>query len=161
MKKILSVMLVIALAFAIAGCSTKKTNLTMGESLKEEFLNLAKEETNPLTIAEALAKNEVIKFSPMTVEIAEGYLPGFDADEIKDFESGASFGPMIGSIPFVGYIFALAEDANADEFISMLEANANLRWNVCVSADEMHTAKSGNLVFFVMSPLSMEEEAAE
>ena len=161
MKKIVSILLVMAVILACAGCSEKKTNLTVGETLKAEFLEIAKNETEPLAIAEKLAGNEVIEFMPMTVEIEEGYLAGFDADEIRGFESGAIFGPMIGSIPFIGYIFSLGEDANVDEFVSMLEANANLRWNVCVSADEMHTAKSGNLVFFLMSPLSMEQENPE
>ncbi len=161
MKKILSVLLIMALVLAFSGCAGKKANLTVGETLKAEFLEISKNESEPLAIAEKLAANPVIQFMPMTVEIEEGYLAGFDADEIRGFEKGAIFGPMIGSIPFIGYIFSLGEDANVDEFISMLEANANLRWNICVSADEMHTAKNGNLVFFLMSPLSMEEENTE
>ncbi len=162
MKKILAIALVLVMTLAFAGCGEKKNeNLTMGETLKEQFLTLAKNETDPLVIAEELSKNEVITFAPMTVEIEEGYLAGFSVDEIRGFEKGAIFGPMIGSIPFVGYIFSLGKEADVDEFVTMLEENANLSWNVCVTADETHTAKSGNLVFFLMSPLSMEEEPIE
>lgn len=71
------------------------------------------------------------------------------------------FGPIISTIPFVGYIFTLAEDADVDAFVTLLKDNANLRWNICTEADELTVEKSGNTVFFLMSPLSLEDDAAE
>ena len=33
----------------------------------------------------------------------------------------------------------------------------NLRWNICVEAEEMVTSRKDNIVFFVMSPLNFSE----
>ena len=63
---------------------------------------------------------------------------------------------MIGSIPFVGYVFELEDASSVDSFISTLKDNADLRWNICVAADEMVTGSVGNKVFFVMCPTSLE-----
>ena len=39
-----------------------------------------------------------------------------------------------------------------------LKANANLRWNICTTADEMVAGSVGNKVFFVMCPTEFTEE---
>ncbi len=110
-----------------------------------------------LAIAEKLVANPVIKFAGGAMSVEEGYLTGFDNTEIKGFKSGAMFAPMIGTIPFVGYVFELESADKASAFISTLKSNANLRWNICTTADEMVATSVGNKVFFVMSPLSFEE----
>jgi len=67
------------------------------------------------------------------------------------------FAPMMGTIPFVGYVFTLDEGADVEAFMKMLEDNANLRWNVCTEAEEMTVENEGNVVFFLMSPKAFEE----
>ena len=67
------------------------------------------------------------------------------------------FGPMMGSIAFVGYIFDLPEDADVDAFVTGLKDNANPRWQICVTADETIVEVSGDKVFFLMSPLTLEQ----
>jgi hypothetical protein len=108
-------------------------------------------------LANALITNPAIKFMGGAMPVEEGLLSGFDNTEIKGFKSGAVFMPMIGSIPFVGYVFELENEADVSGFISNLKSNANLRWNICVAADEMVTGSVGNKVFFVMCPTSLEE----
>ena len=83
-----------------------------------------------------------------TMPVEEGYLAGFEV-EIKGFQKGVSFGPMVGTIPFVGYIF---ETDTPDELVATLENEHKLNWNICTSADKMFVQKKGNYVFFVMSP---------
>ena len=162
-KKILALVLALCLVFTFAACTKTEENLTLGGTLKKHFVEITDGgETDPYAIAEVLMTNEVIKFAPMVMEIEPGtFLQGFSLDEVTGFEKGAMFGPMIGSIPFIGYIFSLSEDADVDGFIATLTENADLRWNICVSADEMHTEKVGTTVFFLMSPLSLEEDTAE
>lgn len=132
-------------------------NETFGETLHLDFLTRMDEapDQTALELAEAISSNPMIQFAPMTMEVEPGYLPGFDAD-ITGFTEGATFSPMIGSIPFVGYIFKLDEGADVDAFIDTLTANHNLRWNVCVEAEQMIADHVGNTVFFVMCPLSAE-----
>ncbi len=95
-------------------------------------------------------------FGPVVMPVEEGFLTGFDNVEIKGFKEGAMFAPMIGTIPFVGYVFTMDDAAAAIELSTLLEENANPRWNICTEADEMFTTVSGNKVFFVMSPSSFE-----
>ena len=108
-------------------------------------------------IADTLLTNSVIQFMGGSVPVEQGLLSGFGNAEITGFEEGVMFAPMIGSIPFVGYVFDLADDTDAAAFVKTLESNADLRWNICVEADEMVSGVSGDKVFFVMSPLSFEE----
>jgi len=65
--------------------------------------------------------------------------------------------PMMGSIAFVGYVFELEDGADVSAFINNLRSSANMRWNICVEAEEMVTGSVGNKVFFVMCPKTLEE----
>jgi len=130
---------------------------TLGKALLADFKNKAASGMGAAEIAEALLQNPAIKFSGGAMPVEEGLLSGFDNAEIKGFKSGCMFAPMIGSIPFVGYVFELENAADASGFIANLKNNANLRWNICVEAEEMITGSVGNKVFFVMCPKSLEE----
>ena len=130
---------------------------TVGQTLLSAFKKSATNSSSALSIAEALITNEVIVFGGGAVPVEEGYLVGFENTEIKGFSEGAMFAPMIGTIPFVGYVFTLADGTNAADFIATLKESANLRWDICTSADEMVTGSQGNKVFFVMCPTSFEE----
>lgn len=117
-------------------------------------------ENNTLTaqeIADALLTNEVILFSGMSTPVEEGLLIGLGDTEITGFDEGVMFAPVIGTIPFVGYVFDLADEASTDDFIAVLEENANPRWNICTTAEETVVESVGDKVFFVMSPISFDE----
>lgn len=92
-----------------------------------------------------------LELVPMPVE--EGYLAGFDI-EITGFSNAYQFSPMIGSIPFVGYIFEVTDDMDKDVFCSILKDNFNLNWNICTSADEMSMFESDTAILFIMHPTS-------
>ena len=93
----------------------------------------------------------------ISISVEPGLLTGFGNTEITGFETGIQFGPMIGSIPFVGYIFNLDAETSADDFKQLLNDNADLNWNVCTSADVITCSSYNDLVFFVMHPASFEE----
>lgn len=100
-------------------------------------------------VANKLIEAEYFKeVSMTTMEVEPGWLNGFE-NEIKTFNNGVMFAPMIGTIPFVGYIF---ETDDTELLMSELEANALLNWNICTTADEMLVKAHDNYVFFVMSP---------
>lgn len=133
-----------------------ETPKTVGNSLLAEFKKLASS-GNSLAVAEKLAASQILSEMSMgAVSVEPGYLNGFDNAEITGFSEGAMFCPMIGSIPFVGYVFTLAEGTDASEFISFLKSSANLRWNICAEAEEMVAGSSGDKVFFVMCNKSLE-----
>ncbi len=144
---------------AVAGDITPDVNAdTVGAKHWDKFSEFVK--ANPTATAEEIAAAvislEINEFMGVTAPVEEGNLNGFANYEVKGFESGATFCPMIGSIPYVGYIFDLAEGADANAFIKDLNANANLRWNVCVEADQMVSGSVGDKVMFLMCPASYE-----
>lgn len=131
-----------------------------GESAAQTLLNVfyneigAKPDATAEELANAVIAHESIQFMPMVMPVEAGYLAGFN-NEISGFESAATFAPGIGTIPFVGYIFKLADGADVDAFKATLESEANLRWNICTQADEMVCENVGNTVFFLMCPVSL------
>lgn len=167
MKKTIAIILAALMMFAMAACGTGSTGTTepatdpapttVGTKLLAEFKTLT--DKTPQEIADELLANEVIQFMPASMPVEEGFLNGFN-DEIKEFKEGVMFGPAIGTIPFVGYIFTVADGGDVDAFVKTLEDNANLRWNICTEAEEMICEAAGNTVFFVMCPKSFEEAPA-
>ncbi len=130
---------------------------TLGNTLLADFKAKAGAGMSTLEIAEGLIQNEAILFMGGAMEIEPGLLSGFGNTEITGFKNGAVFMPMIGSIAFVGYVFELEDASSVPSFISTLKANADMRWNICVEAEEMVTGSVGNKVFFVMCPKTLEE----
>lgn len=139
--------------------SDVSADATVGEKLLADF----KADTTGTAeeIANRLITNEIIEFAGMATPVEEGLLSGFDNAEIKGFKEGVMFGPMMSSIAFVGYIFELPEGADVEAFKTTLKDSANLRWNVCVEAEELIVENEGNKVFFLMCPKSFEEPEAE
>ena len=130
---------------------------TVGQTLAADFKAKAGSYSSASSLAEAIASNSIIPFSAGAMPVEQGLLSGFGNTEITGFKDGAMFAPFIGSIPFVGYVFILEDGVSASSFISTLNNSADLRWNVCVEADEKVSASVGNKVFFVMSPKSFDE----
>lgn len=156
MKKLVSIIIVcIFVCTFLAGCqSQSEGEKTIGEKLAASFLDEAKKDAGAENITNVLASSELLtELNMVSVEVEEGYLNGFDG-EVKGFSKGYVFSPMIGSIPFVGYVF---ETDDADALIAGLEAQGKLDWNVCTIADEMVVEKSGKYVFFVMAPKSFDD----
>lgn len=134
----------------------ESTPSTLGYSLLADFKAKASS-MGVEALADALIKNPAITFSGASMPVSEGLLSGFGNTEIKGFKEGAMFAPMIGSIPFVGYVFELDSEDAVPSFINTLKSSANLRWNICVEADEMVAGSMGKKVFFVMAPFSLED----
>lgn len=132
---------------------------TVGQVLKDDFLAQvdANADATAQEIADALIANPIIPFAGATMPVEEGLLNGFGNTEVTGFSEGVMFAPMIGSIPFVGYVFTLEEGADAEAFMQSLKDSADLNWNICTAADEMTVEQSGNKVFFLMSPLNFSE----
>ncbi len=183
MKKVLAILMALVMVLAFAACSKEPVNEepgteaetvadevvseeaseeavsgdTVAQTLASEFKALAATETDAQAIADKLAASAAVAaIGPATMPVEPGFLTGFDNAEITGFDAGVMFAPMIGTIPFVGYVFSLADGADADAFVKGLEDNANLRWNICTQADEMVAVAEGNFVFFVMAPASLD-----
>ncbi len=173
MKKIIALLMAVLMIMSMAACGKNDvdvnsnesagnqaaTEATVGQTLLADF----KADTNGTAqeIAERLISNPIIQFMGGAMPVEEGLLSGFDNAEIKGFKEGASFAPMMSSIAFVGYVFELADDADVEAFKTTLKDSANLRWNICVEAEELIVENVGNKVFFLMCPKSFEQPETE
>lgn len=151
-KILMAVVLVISLCF-MTGCGkdqeSDNSTDTVASKLAQEFKNEMKKEKDPKAVAEKLSKDYLSEISVQVEELDENsYIAGFNT-EIKGYKNGYAIRPMIGTIPFIAYIF---EVNDTDNFVKTLTDNADLRWNICTEADEMQSAVVDNYVFFVMSP---------
>ncbi|MBR3691844.1 MAG: hypothetical protein IKL89_03990 [Clostridia bacterium] len=164
MKKFLALLLACLMLLSCAACgepagSDASADATVGSTLYSAFK--ADASGTAEEIANRIITNEIIQFMGGAVPVEEGFLTGFGETEIKGFKEGAMFAPMIGTIPFVGYIFKLEDGADVEAFKTTLKDNANLRWNICTEAEEMIVEHKDNTVFFLMCPKSFEQEAPE
>ncbi len=137
---------------------TESADGTIGEILSKDFKDrvTADSSLSAQAIADELVKNSVLQFGPAVMPVEPGLLTGFDNTEINGFKEGVMFAPMIGTIPFVGYVFVLEDGADVEGFKTTLSDSANLRWNICTEAEEKIVENVGNTVFFLMCPKSLD-----
>ena len=134
-----------------AGTPSKPApSATVGQTLKGVFQ--ANASGSALDAANRVISHESIPFSGMAMAVEPGLLMGFGNTEITGFSEGAMFGPTMGTIPFVGYVFTLDGSVDGSTFCQTLQNAADLRWNVCTEADELVVTQSGDKVFFLMCP---------
>ena len=161
MKKLTALLLVAVMMFSMAACGNTATGEdvkepeTVGEFLQQDFVENS--EGSAQEVADRLIQNEILPFEAVTMSVEPGLLTGFDNAEITGFKEGVMFAPMMGTIPFVGYVFVLEEGVDVTGFVETLGDNANLRWNICTEAEEMVAEAEGNIVFFLMCPKNFEE----
>lgn len=171
MKKILAGILILTMAAGLFGCSksdsngketttdTTKESVTdpvddsfggFSTELENKVVAIFEEESAKGTSIEEIAKliAPVTEFVCEVRKVEEGYLMEFTED-VKGFKNGYAIGPIVGSIPYVSYIFE-ADDAEA--FADSLKATANPRWNICTEANEPVIKVKDNYVFLTMCP---------
>lgn len=156
MKRIglLALVVIMALGLIACGKNDKSKDQTIGQTLLEDFKTLAETDSSMDSIAQKLTENKCFNGIAMQVtEVSPGYLNGFNS-EVTDFISANMFSPMIGTIPFVGYIFS---SDNPEALAQELKDKAMLNWNICTTADEMVVEVVNGYVFFVMAPNTFDE----
>jgi len=152
MKKIIALILALTMVLALCACGAKEEPVpaTLGQQLYHEFnAKVESGENDVQALADALLQSGMLPFDGVSMEVEPGWLMGFTAD-IEDFEKGVMFGPAIGAIPFVAYVFQLESADACEAFCAKLLENADPRWNICTEADETVCGSAENLVFFVM-----------
>ena len=161
-NKILLILSIFVLSVSfVTGCGSKENtnqneekNKTVATTLSETFKKEIKKQRNIEKVAKTLSENEVIVPAVQTFIVSEGdYLTGFK-EEIKGYKKVVGISPMIGTIPFIAYIF---EVEDTKKFVEVLEENAQLNWNICTQADEMKITIVDNYIFFIMAPTNFEE----
>lgn len=157
MKRVLALLLALMMVMSLCGCEGKRpTYGAVAEPLVVTFEENA--DKSAQEIADELLKDPNLGFMGATMPVEEGMLNGFGNAEIKGFDEGVMFGPAIGTIPFIGYVFTLNDDTDVDEFKQTLEDNADLRWNICTEADELVVESEEDKVIVIMTPEKFDSE---
>lgn len=156
MKKILALIFAMLMVVSLVACEkAPDENSTVAEHMVYDFNNNA--DKTAQEIADLLLQSESLYFDGMSFPVEEGILSGFGNTEITGFEKGVMFGPAINTIPFIGYVFELSEDTDAQEFMQTIRDNADLRWNICTEADELIVENKGDKVIVIMTPEKFED----
>lgn len=158
MKRIFALILTVFMLMSLCACAEEQrpTYGAVGEPLVVDFEENA--DKSAQEIADLLITNPNLGFMGVTMPVEEGLLNGFDNAQIKGFKEGVMFGPAIGTIPFIGYVFTLSEDTDKEDFMQTLKDNANLKWNICTEADELIVESEGDKVIIIMTPDSFDAE---
>ena len=152
MKKIIALILALTMVLALCACGAKEEPVpaTLGQQLFHEFnAKVEGGEKDVQALADAMLQSGMLPFDGVSMEVTPGWLMGFTAD-IEGFEKAVMFGPAIGAIPFVSYVFQLDSADACEAFCAKLLENADPRWNICTEADETVCGSAENLGFFVM-----------
>lgn len=163
-KRLIAFCLALLTALTLTACGQgEAAPATVGTTLAKIFEDQAKADPNlDLTaLGNTLMNDSGLLIDGEAAPVEPGLLMGFGNKEITGFSEGVMFAPVIGTIPFVGYLFRLDEGTDGDAFVQMLQDEANPRWNICTEADETVVRREGDLVFFVMCPQSMDEDGGD
>lgn len=146
MKKVLTIMLLCALVFAVACQATKSGSET--EPGQEAVGDLKEALT---AMVEKAGREDLIQGGMLEeVKAGEaGFLIG--AEQVDGtFTEAYSLQPMINVHPFAMGLFRLAEGEDPAAFARQLKEKADLRKWICVEAQALHVATRGQVVLFVM-----------
>ena len=152
------------LLLSLAACGGReKAPDTLGQAVFQTFQAeyAAHPQADLDTLAQALLTPDTVGFTGTTAPVEPGTLMGFGNTPIEGFSQGVMFAPVIGVIPFLGYLFRLEEGTDGAAFMDTLKSAGDLRWNICTQADEMVVGQEGDVVFFLMCPYTLEDAPAE
>lgn len=164
MRAMLSGLLAAVLLLSLAACGQQETEPdTLGQAILQTFQEdyAADPQADLAALAQGLLTQETVGFQGTTTPVEPGILMGFGNTAIEGFSQGVMFAPVIGTIPFLGYLFRLEADTDGAAFMDTLKSAGDLRWNICTQADEMVVDQAGDVVFFLMCPYTLEDAPAE
>ena len=154
MKKFAAMMLALAMLFSFAACggktnapTTAPTEATVKvEGTMEELLNKVVE-INPVEFMGGTMPIDLTDTSEDGLWNIK-YNTGLDnADNITE---AAVFGPMMGSMAFSMVMVRTAEGADVKAVAEGMKTGIDPRKWICVEADEVMTAVSGDVVMLIM-----------
>jgi len=165
MKRFLSILICVTMMIGMTACGKTADNTVTGDAagsqqtdidLPDEnttegkiarvFLEEMEKGTSPEDTLQAISS--AVELGDVVEKISEGYLNGFSQD-INGFSEGYMLAPMIGSIPFVCYIF---ETDDVEGLKNALLAAADPMWNICTQANDPVAVAYNNYVMITMTP---------
>ena len=151
MKKILSVVLALAMVLSMAACGGKKTQETEAPALSvsgtmEELLNKTIEQ-RPVEFMGGVIPVDLTDSSEDGLWALKSYTGLDDAAKITE---AAAYEPMMGSLAFSMVMVRLAEGADSKTVAESMKSGIDTRKWICVEADDLKVAGFGDVVMLIM-----------
>ena len=151
MKKILSVVLALALVLSMAACGGKKAAETEAPALKvegtmEELLNKTIEQ-RPVEFMGGVIPVDLTDSSEDGLWALKSYTGLDDASKITE---AAAFEPMMGSMAFSMVLVRTVEGADSKAVAESMKSGIDTRKWICVEADDLKVAGFGDVVMLIM-----------
>lgn len=138
----------------LTGCMPKTEDKPIeNKTIETVFVEGIKNNEDINTVAQSIVQNLNYAFKMDVMNVNPGYLPGFVQD-ITAFDEGVLISPIVGTIPFVCYIFYTEKP---ELLMEALENYYDMRWNICTEAEVKIAAQQGNYVLFAMMPAESEK----
>ena len=151
MKKIVSVVLALALVLSLAACGGKKAEETQAPALSvegtmEELLNKTVEQ-RPVEFMGGVIPVDLTDTSEDGLWAIKSYT-GLDSAE--NITEAAAFEPMMGSLAFSMVLVRVADGADAKAVAESMKSGIDTRKWICVEADDLKVAGFGDVVMLIM-----------
>ena len=150
MKKIVSVVLALAMVLSLAACGGKKAEETQPavsvEGTMEELLNKTIEK-RPVEFMGGVIPVDLTDSSEDGLWALKSYTGLDSAEKITE---AAAFEPMMGSLAFSMVLVRLAEGADSKTVAEAMKSGIDTRKWICVEADDLKVAGFGDVVMLIM-----------
>ena len=151
MKKIVSMILAMALVLSLAACGGKKNETAEVPSLKvegtmEELLNKTIEQ-RPVEFMGGVIPVDLTDSSEDGLWALKSYTGMDSAEKITE---AAAFEPMMGSLAFSIVMVRLADGADSKTVAVSMKSGIETRKWICVEADDLKVAGFGDVVMLIM-----------
>ena len=173
MKKLIAMLLALAMVFAMAACgatenvetepateaTTEATEIVTEEATEEVTEEIVEDEfVMELSAMETLL-NSIVEINPVEFMGMSMPVDLTDADAVKYFTGldnaesvleAAVFESMMGSLAFSMVAVQVAEGVEAEAVAEAMKAGIDTRKWICVEANDLMIATSGNIALLVM-----------
>ena len=151
MKKVLSVVLALALVLSMTACGGKKNQETETAAqtvagTMEELLNKTIEQ-RPVEFMGGVIPVDLTDTSEDGLWALKSYTGLDSAEKITE---AAAFEPMMGSLAFSMVLVRLAEGADSKTVAEAMKSGIDTRKWICVEADDLKVAGFGDVVMLIM-----------
>ena len=151
MKKIVSVVLALALVLSLAACGGKKAEETQAPALSvegtmEELLNKTVEQ-RPVEFMGGVIPVDLTDTSEDGLWAIKSYT-GLDSAE--NITEAAAFEPMMGSMAFSMVLVRVADGVGTKTVAESMKSGIDTRKWICVEADDLKVAGFGDVVMLIM-----------
>ena len=151
MKKVLSVVLALALVLSMTACGGKKNQETETAAqtvagTMEELLNKTIEQ-RPVEFMGGVIPVDLTDSSEDGLWALKNYTGLDSAEKISE---AAAFEPMMGSLAFSMVMVRLAEGADAKSVAESMKSGIDTRKWICVEANDLKVAGFGDVVMLIM-----------